>query len=611
MLHAFNLLISNQLSDKIAVDMSTSESSSADTISKLERREIPSDPFNRSDADVLFRTCDGIVLRLHSPILTIASPVLGKMSEETLLIGNEEPGLPRIVDVAETCKVLDSLFRYCYPIVNPKLETLEDIRDVLTAATRYAVKAAIDPLKEDLLKYVNTEPVRVYAIACINGLESIARHAANLATADISFLKRDFPELSLISAEVYWNLVVYYRSSQKYLRWKSTCSCWWEVTYANPPTEISKASKPFDATNADVILQTNDGVQFRVHKSILSMSSEFFEQMFALPQGESEGSAIQIVHVSESSSTMDYLLKLAYPNRQKQKLPMSDLGLLFEVLAAAVKYDMFGLNFLLEDQITLRIQYSPINVFLIACQYGLKNLATEAARQTLRCPILQRSTVGEDFIFPQIRVPAKVVYALVRYGEEYTNIVNRAFVDSSWTALCITAPNRARMKTGLEGNQCKACLSRQTISPVPEWNVPAWLEKFLLDTKEAMKKGAPLGNGSEDTALDEALSSIHGCKPSTTSTHHYARSPSTCHQPKLPSTCREVLPQTLEGLRECRKRIVRQVEDEISKVRVSAYFIVTEALTTDSDCNRHNHIGWILVKFGLKLRESGSEDQVA
>jgi len=47
---------------------------------------------------------------------------------------------------------------------------------------------------------------------------------------------------------------------------------------------ISKAGPPFDRPDADIILRSTDGVEFHTFKSILSLASQFFNDMYEIPQ---------------------------------------------------------------------------------------------------------------------------------------------------------------------------------------------------------------------------------------------------------------------------------------------------------------------------------------
>jgi hypothetical protein len=66
---------------------------------------------------------------------------------------------------------------------------------------------------------------------------------------------------------------------------------------------------------ADVILQSSDLVSFRVHKSILAISSPFFNDLFSLPQPQHDTAVdgLPIVHMSEDAELLHSLLTLLYP----------------------------------------------------------------------------------------------------------------------------------------------------------------------------------------------------------------------------------------------------------------------------------------------------------
>ncbi|KAH9007872.1 hypothetical protein EDB84DRAFT_1426188, partial [Lactarius hengduanensis] len=66
---------------------------------------------------------------------------------------------------------------------------------------------------------------------------------------------------------------------------------------------------------ADVILQSPDLVSFRVHKSILAISSPFFTDLFSLPQPPNDAviDGLPIVQVSENAELLHSLLTVIYP----------------------------------------------------------------------------------------------------------------------------------------------------------------------------------------------------------------------------------------------------------------------------------------------------------
>ncbi|EPS96062.1 hypothetical protein FOMPIDRAFT_17317, partial [Fomitopsis schrenkii] len=72
---------------------------------------------------------------------------------------------------------------------------------------------------------------------------------------------------------------------------------------------------------ADIVLRTADGTDFYVHKTILRMSSTFFQTMFSLPQPNApardstengfalnSGAAPEVLPVPESSHVLESVL---------------------------------------------------------------------------------------------------------------------------------------------------------------------------------------------------------------------------------------------------------------------------------------------------------------
>ncbi|KZT21594.1 hypothetical protein NEOLEDRAFT_1139214 [Neolentinus lepideus HHB14362 ss-1] len=138
-------------------------------------------PFNHESADVILRSTDNVDFRVHKGILAIASPffsdmfALGKGVDEEAKTGSEEvsDGLQVIPMMAEDSEVLDKLLRFCYPVAQPELQTLGELKPVMTAAVKYQVERVVDCLRSLLVssKFVNEEPLRVFAIARQHSLD--------------------------------------------------------------------------------------------------------------------------------------------------------------------------------------------------------------------------------------------------------------------------------------------------------------------------------------------------------------------------------------------------------------------------------------------------------
>lgn len=77
-------------------------------------------------------------------------------------------------------------------------------------------------------------------------------------------------------------------------------------------TTNTRPRAPFDDADADVILRSADGADFRLYKVILAKASPFFRGMFTLPDSHPPGEP-QVVTMTEDADTLSNLLRLRYP----------------------------------------------------------------------------------------------------------------------------------------------------------------------------------------------------------------------------------------------------------------------------------------------------------
>ncbi|KAH9912576.1 uncharacterized protein B0H18DRAFT_242039 [Fomitopsis serialis] len=100
-------------------------------------------------------------------------------------------------------------------------------------------------------------------------------------------------------------------------------------TTSTTPATPTDAPFPFDSPHADVILQSCDGVNFRVRKAILAEASPVFDSMFTLPSGQSaeandnNSQDLPIVPVTEDSTALTGLLHLCYPADRRLRRGLS------------------------------------------------------------------------------------------------------------------------------------------------------------------------------------------------------------------------------------------------------------------------------------------------
>ncbi len=88
----------------------------------------------------------------------------------------------------------------------------------------------------------------------------------------------------------------------------------------DPQAEINPTTSPpltFEVPDANIIVRSSDLVDFRVHKSVLSMTSPIFKDLFSLPQpSDSETlDGLPMVQLSEDSELLNSLVSILYPVR--------------------------------------------------------------------------------------------------------------------------------------------------------------------------------------------------------------------------------------------------------------------------------------------------------
>ncbi|TBU30620.1 hypothetical protein BD311DRAFT_754080 [Dichomitus squalens] len=242
-------------------------------------------PFDNPAADVVLRCRDGVHFRVRSAILLEASPVFAELlaalpcgGATDIQEGPTFEGMPMVV-IAEDSDAIDPLLRLCYPTADPVLVDLKDIRPVLAAAIKYQMEEASAVLKKMLLSFLEEQPLRVWAYACLLHLEEEARAAAS------ALLGKELPtkgpeEFHEVSAGDYYRLTKFLRSkgaveeSFTFLKAGSAA--------AEPPPSKSSTAKPWHCTRelgftslpyADIICRSSDGQEFRAHRITLLLAS--------------------------------------------------------------------------------------------------------------------------------------------------------------------------------------------------------------------------------------------------------------------------------------------------------------------------------------------------
>jgi hypothetical protein len=182
------------------------------------------------------------------------------------------------------------------------------------------------------------------------------------------------------------------------------------------------SSHPFIKPNADVILRSSDDVDFRVHKVILSLTSDFFEDMFSLPQNSSQ-SEIQRIPVAEDSHVLDALLRVIYPNLTVR---FDSLHLATSAFTAAQKYQMQEAAARIAADWMVLAEKDPTRAYALACKHHWEDGARSAARFALRYPLFGPEVDEMDDI------SSRIYYRILCYHLDCQHAVSQMLKRYDW-----------------------------------------------------------------------------------------------------------------------------------------------------------------------------------
>jgi hypothetical protein len=151
--------------------------------------------------------------------------------------------------------------------------------------------------------------------------------------------------------------------------------------------------------DASIIVRSSDQVDFRVHKSVLAMSSPFFEDLLSLPQPPDDElvDGLPVVQLSEGAGLLNCLVALLYPIRPPIK--PGSYEKVFALLAACQKYDMVSFQLDIRDKVERGVFPAPVGAqaftaYALASSMRLVPEMEHAARLSLGQPMTFES-LGE------------------------------------------------------------------------------------------------------------------------------------------------------------------------------------------------------------------------
>lgn len=187
------------------------------------------------------------------------------------------------------------------------------------------------------------------------------------------------------------------------------------------------AASPFLHAKADIILQSSDGVNFRVISLFLNLASPSFDSIVekAAQSDQIEGD-LPIVPVEENHRVLDIWLRFCYPSTLAEDPPLHELDDIIPVLEAARKYSLKPLEHKIRQALKSRMEKEPLRCFALAMRAQLDIEATLAAKYTLRQSLIPTRVPEIDLI------TAKELLALLTYHQRCGTSVQSLGTDLSW-----------------------------------------------------------------------------------------------------------------------------------------------------------------------------------
>ncbi|KAJ7658137.1 hypothetical protein DFH06DRAFT_1090237 [Mycena polygramma] len=137
---------------------------------------VPQPPFSEEGADTILRTSDGVDFHVYRRVLSLASPFFRDMF--SVPQPETEPNVP-VIPVAESSHLLDRALRVFYPGAEMvEADGLDQLAQILEVVSKYDIQFVAPSLRYHLEKYLDTEPLIVYTVACRYGWAHLAKVAA-------------------------------------------------------------------------------------------------------------------------------------------------------------------------------------------------------------------------------------------------------------------------------------------------------------------------------------------------------------------------------------------------------------------------------------------------
>ena len=199
---------------------------------------------------VVLRSSDDVDFFVFKSILAKVSDVFRDMfdlpnaspeSSSPLEVDNRRHGLP-VIQVTEVSSTLDIILRLCYPVENPDLTNLEDIRLFLEARRKYMIEAFDETIKDALTGVAESRPFAVFALASRYALEDVANDTAKRMLFFSQSEVLDESALKDITATQYHRLLQYRRDCIRQATTEPQIMWFNSLSSSYPPAPITSSS---------------------------------------------------------------------------------------------------------------------------------------------------------------------------------------------------------------------------------------------------------------------------------------------------------------------------------------------------------------------------------
>jgi hypothetical protein len=168
---------------------------------------------------------------------------------------------------------------------------------------------------------------------------------------------------------------------------------------------------PFDDDDADVVVRSSDGVDFRLYRAILRKASHAFRDLFAPPALATDAvrDGLPVVPFADDARTLRLLFTHIYPITRPELRDAVDIRAL---LRALDKYCVVSQGAASERLVLDLAERAPELAYALACRFRLPaDIARRAARLTLRKPAGLTMLSEED----AAHIPGLMYHRLILY----------------------------------------------------------------------------------------------------------------------------------------------------------------------------------------------------